>query len=1587
MSSEPIPPWLLAPVAREHRPPVRSKAMLLPFGELDPADFERLCVALAREDGEPDACRLYGTRGQAQGGIDLYARLRNGRYATYQCKRYENVIDSDIKNAVVAFRNGDWLTRSERFVFCTSHRAVRTEHSEEIERQASKLRVDGVAFEVWDAEALSVRLKARPRIVLDFFGRPWVEEFCTEPLVDHARLDATEIARLRARLREFYSGLFARQDALVNDGTSVSERFIEPDVLRIRHLRQKQGAAVSPEPSGTGDRDRRPPRALTGTVDALLSERVGALEWLQTHRRTLLLGGAGSGKSTLVRWLCLELLAEEPQTPGPAARDGAFVAVWLPFGRWVAAIAGGDRDLSLPGILRRFFTAYAAEDVWRLVEAGLDDDRLVLLVDGLDEWSDESAADIAADRLQQYLLQRSLPALAATRPEGLRVLRAVDPEWSTAELAPLSADQQRHLLKRLGAPVPAATALLRETASTARLRQLVGNPLLLGLIWRLQEAGVVLPTDGHALFAEFIRWLIRTQAPARRRIAEVDNPLKLDSDEVEAALETLALAMQHSASPALPLAEARQAITAFLADEATTGLTAAHARTQGRLLIEQARGAIGVLSQLDDDHLIFVHRAIQEHLAGRALSRLEPARQEALARTHTADPGWRNALDALVWMASSGPHADGLITAIAEVTGTPQARWAVMPLVAQLALSPSPATARARKAALQIACDFVESDDRPGPRGDTLDLLLAGVELDGGLVAERLGCWWPCRVDDRSRLLDAMHEWPDEPETLEVWWRALGDENTATARKAGALLVDRLAADPGAGERLAAILRAPLLVHSRAAALETLGRGWPDHPELDAWVQRGLQSPDPDLRLVALDHLVRHGRHEERHLDLALELANGWVGLDYDRTSQIGDVLVSGWPGHDRVRDAVLETVNDNHRGRPLDIALALGLLVHSFSDDVDARVWVEQSLQSNRPFVSLGWASWRLAGERYRDDTAMLDQLETLFSAPDMGHEVELCELALGLRTPAARECLLGLLHRTKGGLSAAWPFSSLVQGWPGDAGVLEKLRAFAHSGSPLVAEVARWLDDVLPEAEATAMLLDLARDPTNERAAEALARLARRDDPAIHAEAFDIGWRRRHERVPFGDSIADALLTGFGEDPRARDLALDRLSSPEAKLRLRGIALAGRHHAAVREAVRRIAVPLPTELRRRLTQRVFEHERGDARLTAAWRLECDGMTAAAAASATAAAVPDSGRAALIADAVDALHARRLDREVEGQAGLCALLELGEVARFAEQRFSHDPAMPLYVDFGSLQRNWWMAARVAAQFEEVRATLGDEMLQRFRDQPPGHDFWVTLAPFAAQTPALRNAVLAFIREHDTTASPELLKFMAAVQPRSRELADALVKATTGMVIDRSDARTSLLLAAELLGQHFAGDTEVLAALLQDNHPTEGELLALAMGWRSTPAARARFDTAKHDRLPLSFDVSVRLHLLLSDTHTALDALYSWLAEGESQSRLVAPPTTAALRRIAEDPTFGDALRHRIHDGGTPSELGSGARLLAAAGRLDHETRAVLEKRCSAALTGPNTDLIALDMVAEELRPLGWILWDALHGAATTEPG
>lgn len=167
----PLPPWLSSPAQAGLAPPIRTAPSVLPLGQLAWEDFERLCVRLAALDGDPEFCHLYGTRGQAQQGIDLYARTAEGKYTTYQSKRYEVLERSDISAAVKRFLDGSWKSRSTRFVLCTTTSATRTELLEEIETQAEALRAEGIEFDVWDEDRLSTRLKSRPRLVRARLGQ------------------------------------------------------------------------------------------------------------------------------------------------------------------------------------------------------------------------------------------------------------------------------------------------------------------------------------------------------------------------------------------------------------------------------------------------------------------------------------------------------------------------------------------------------------------------------------------------------------------------------------------------------------------------------------------------------------------------------------------------------------------------------------------------------------------------------------------------------------------------------------------------------------------------------------------------------------------------------------------------------------------------------------------------------------------------------------------------------------------------------------------------------------------------------------------------------------------------------------------------------------------------------------------------------------------------------------------------------------------------------------------------------------------------------------------------------------------------
>ena len=89
-----------------------------------------------------------------------------------------------------------------------------TQILEKIEELSKHLDSRSVLFEVWDQEEISEKLKGRPELVDDFFGRPWVKAFCGEGAAVQLgnRLDAREMADIRQELARIYATMFGLAD-------------------------------------------------------------------------------------------------------------------------------------------------------------------------------------------------------------------------------------------------------------------------------------------------------------------------------------------------------------------------------------------------------------------------------------------------------------------------------------------------------------------------------------------------------------------------------------------------------------------------------------------------------------------------------------------------------------------------------------------------------------------------------------------------------------------------------------------------------------------------------------------------------------------------------------------------------------------------------------------------------------------------------------------------------------------------------------------------------------------------------------------------------------------------------------------------------------------------------------------------------------------------------------------------------------------------------------------------------------------------------------------------------------------------------
>ncbi len=341
----------------------------------------------------------------------------------------------------------------------------------------------------------------------------------------------------------------------------------------------------------------------------------------KNQRGVLLLGNPGSGKTTHLKRVLLEIKRQGPQSLGlPPGTVPVFLAL-----RNLRVEDGG-----LPGLmereLRNPFGGIAPDLGARLCKRG----RLLFLLDGLDE---------VADAEQRALVTRWIDDarraddtnlfLVSCRFTGYTADARIGPGFLELHLRPLDDEQVRvfvhnwyRAVESVGASDPleaeqrahrAAEALVElleapERSTVSRIYALTHHPLLLTAICLLHQRRGTLPEKRWLLYHEAVEVLLERWRKLANRL-DVTFP----SEVARRVLEPLALWMHEER-------ERTRATRQELVEPVTGALKGAGLETVGaERFLELIRDEAGLLTSWGEEHFGFVHLCFQEYLAAQAI--------------------------------------------------------------------------------------------------------------------------------------------------------------------------------------------------------------------------------------------------------------------------------------------------------------------------------------------------------------------------------------------------------------------------------------------------------------------------------------------------------------------------------------------------------------------------------------------------------------------------------------------------------------------------------------------------------------------------------------------------------------------------------------------------------------------------------------------------------------------------------------------------------------------------------------------------------------------------------------------------------
>lgn len=1471
-----IPTYLLVPGPESSvQPPVETLAQDLPFDKLTWENFERLCLRVVESKSTIEQCHEYGTRGQDQHGIDLLARNRvDGNTSVYQCKKVEAFGPASIKSAVTEFLEGSWVGTAATFVLCTSKDLRTTQCADEINLQEKRLLEYRTGFEVWSGTRLSGKLKDLPRLVYDFFGRAWLVAFCgreQESLISNL-LPPQKVERYRSRLATFYRNIFEQNDpgiptlaSPVAPRIGLADRFVLPHLINNETVlspnsRSKPNAFDLPAYDSDESDSRRRTLSSQAETEESREVRFPVDEWLGTGKRALIIGSAGSGKTTLLRFVLLDLLSSEPTLPAVAEQLGRNLPVWIPFAYWTHTLQR-QPEASIVDVLRGWFHSWGEDQLFLLVQEAIDDERLLLIVDGLDEWVDEATGTLAFAQFESFLEMRELPAISSARPYALNWLK-LSGSWRIAKVADLSAKERETLceiwfrLRARSSSKPEnqdgvqheVSSLIADFGYSIDLDELSRIPLFLLLLIALRFQGTALPSGRFDAYQSLISHMLRDHPQRKRSAAAIIPADQLSEREIQSILARLAYEIQvrqTGGTISEPEFEALFVEILTSTEGNGLGLPVAEARKVSKAFVNIEEGSLGLLVPQGMRSFGFLHRSFQERLAAIHCAGKSIDDQISIVRDYAKDPQWRETLLHLCSLTSRPNELSRLLSAISAVSDNQLQREGFEDFRIEVAFSDLALPLQQVKETAALAFDIVELSTDMERRRRILRHCLNGLQASRTrqLVQPKMTEWTIARASWKSNWLTQLEHWPKDDATKTVFQRGLNDEDISTIRAVADAYAKVFHSDNDVEDDFIKLAQNAHLIDLRAACIEALLGTWPEHPELPSIGLAAKNTEIPILQVLGLLVSAKLGNISQEDAVDALDLASDRIGgpLPYQWRDLLGPLLMEIAKTHSSmVKLACLYAVDESfgplrYSEDGIDRDVAWLVLVNSYTKDADVILLLVKEIGKEHPFISIHRSDiWKIMTSKYRGVEAIERAVDAKISSFNSAHLLEAHYAALLTRSEAAKKKMLEMLQEP----FPHWAANALLQGWGmEDEEVATALRAGTLGNERRASEFGSFILRILGDTRGKERLIQLLDHPDAYRLDSVIAGLfqdvANKQDEALISKVV----KAVQGKEDFWDQNISTLIACCPGSPQVRALTLQHLRRRNPSIAQ--IAESYSNDLEIRLILSRMMTPLSRELRSDIiaalsrSASLGEHTEF---ILSHWDFESDAGVKTEMSIGYHAhlvrtnSIPSNSVEALLA----AAKSYGPDHDDRRQAAFCgAVLARRFDIYFDNKEQIGDPTgLSIPLDRGS-RTNYPFLDFIASHWTEIKDAFGDGLLERFTRFSNEIIAWNALLPVAHQNADMvSDADKAMEKYQELQVSAQGLRFLAKTKPRSPQLRAAALKAINGsgaswMDFLPIDAACEILLD-QFKSEQLAADLE---ELVRQNKFTNGPILALCLGW------------------------------------------------------------------------------------------------------------------------------------------------------------